>query len=1215
MDNRDLLYSNKYIPHPLRPLQNNTGLRDPAANSMIRNYNSQHQLRNRSHHGASNQILPRNVRRSLFDQQMKRSVETNKSDYQLQRTTLSIDSAYRQTETSFLEIPFFKLNLNENSTKMIEIIPNGDNDIQMIITFQFSSLSQQHKDFLTNEFPNEQICFILQDIPQWPNDNMNQSQNTFFGIPLQHINYNSSTGYPIHSAIHVNSSIENNSGTVTITCSLTQQTNAIGITSLTSSVSGAWENAFSITRVTNISPGYPTSQRYKINLGYTFKNVVAVRLLNTIIPNVSYMINSTTRKNNKLQWVNECSRVKVPQDVLYPMNMSGVVENLDFTINASGGILVKNFHSNQNTLGAYIVNSQSQNDTINKMYLNGEMKSISGSTNLITMYSLRHITLHGGSYTPDTLATELEKELNKELSSSSTHDHGFNEFSWQLGHFQNRLQTNNQFHSEIAIPSTARFFVNTEDKKRIISIQQCQRIYYNNRNTLDESQNKIATSGPFRVNAGIPYLYIYHPGALVQSGDSIRIDNALDILNIKESELNREHRVIVCSVKRYTVSIHVPQISEPIDSLQNTNVRAEENPFTLFEIITEKENSLTKFGRIIRAQRINTINDSDFYEIDVEMMRGENFSVSGTLIAHDSNVICNCSGTGVLQINAHTGYNIKLSHVPSRSVLTGIGTTELFIGVPISFKILFGADESPRDVLGARSDMSGKNNEAIQCAKVQSNIVDVHEIHITKSYILPSMENELMHTISLELIQECSYSIGDRIFIKNHMPYLHLHTDQEMFGFRFTQIEKNGDKVKLSIDKSSFQSKNSQFGEIPETHLAWPFKEDDWIYICHNEKHVPVYEKDEYIVTLTEPKTYESGKPFENTIAIVQESAYESHTFRVKVPEGSTFPTFDNIELARAKRSNEYLFRTQGIPNGSYKILTTNNDNTITLDLEWDTLHMPNNCDESTQSGFGRAFQPELSVGNISGVEISISDSGISQNNSIIQTRHENTIYTYNSSGVQEYYTTTPRESELCFKRTSVNASNTYENIKIRKCSSAYQTVLNDHNGYVITGISENKKNVHIQVPKTILKLSVSGVENEQHMALYKRNSNYRTEYGQFGTMCMHEVDKPYIVSDHFMYLKCPTLATLRNTEKHSLQDIFAKIMLPGKVGSYVYDTFVASPKIFHDHPLRELHELYFHFVNKYGETIEFNELEHSLVLEIVEAKERLESMNVQMSK
>jgi hypothetical protein len=98
------------------------------------------------------------------------------------------------------------------------------------------------------------------------------------------------------------------------------------------------------------------------------------------------------------------------------------------------------------------------------------------------------------------------------------------------------------------------------------------------------------------------------------------------------------------------------------------------------------------------------------------------------------------------------------------------------------------------------------------------------------------------------------------------------------------------------------------------------------------------------------------------------------------------------------------------------------------------------------------------------------------------------------------------------------------------------------------------------------------------------------------------------------MYLKCPTLSTIKNTETSALHDIFAKILLPGKTGSFVFDTFVSTPKVFNEHPLRELHELAFHFVNKHGDTVDFNEMDHSIVLEIVEAVERLERLNVQMS-
>ena len=69
--------------------------------------------------------------------------------------------------------------------------------------------------------------------------------------------------------------------------------------------------------------------------------------------------------------------------------------------------------------------------------------------------------------------------------------------------------------------------------------------------------------------------------------------------------------------------------------------------------------------------------------------------------------------------------------------------------------------------------------------------------------------------------------------------------------------------------------------------------------------------------------------------------------------------------------------------------------------------------------------------------------------------------------------------------------------------------------------------------------------------------------------------------------------------------------MLPGTNGEYVFNTFISHPKIFSDHPLRSLHELHFQFIDEDGELYNFNEMDHSLVLEIMELNDRLEYLNV----
>lgn len=1208
-----MLYTNRFIPHPLRPDPRQSGLRDPAAGGMIRAINATTRPRVMDN-GASNQILPRT---SMFDQQVKRTKkESKKSTYQLRRTTVTIDSAFRQQETSFVRTSLFRNVVSEDDIESYTVdFPNTDptNDIEMVITVTFTSLSTYQKHRIEEDFDSNGCVFILENLPKWPKTRLGGQQNLFDGIPLFHLNYDSKTGYPFHKVITQTLETIDGKMTAKLTISLTKQAETIGVhymvrVPVETDLSFTEINTY-LTRVHDISMGYPYPQKYKMNLGYTFKNVVAVRLLNTVIPNVSFMINSSTRKNNKLRWINQCSKVTLPNVAVFKDGESITTKHKFYTDLHAQTYLT----DTGDTLGQVYVHDISAGSGTEKH----NPHTLTELASIVNMYAIKTITLHGGTYTPDSLATELEKELNRELVSSTASHEGFSEFSWYHGHFLPKPQSDDTFARGNSNPRSSRFFVSTNNKKRIISIQQCKSVYHSNNYRIETTQNRVVQEGPLYVNAGVPYLYVRLPGTTIQSGDSVRVAGAFDILNIRDTEINREHTAIVCSVRRYRFTVDMPNL---------TVNEEEEHPFTLYEIMYQENVGLSTFGRIIRVETV--LSTSNQYDVWLEMMGEKAFKFSEKCIAQTSNVVCTIvkpddDGNYTPVDNAHAGFNIKLAHVPTRTILTGIGTEQLFIGTPVAFKFLFGVDENPGEVLGFHKDKTGMNNESIEFKMVESNTVDIHKINVVESVILPTTQTEDYFSIEIKLSQECPYSVGDRVFMTNHMPNADIHTRLETFSFDFTSIEKgSGDTyTRLTLHRDSFQSKMCLFGKRPDTTTFTfiPFQVNDMVYIHDNEIEVPVYEKDVYIITLSTKETYKRGDIFEGSEnAIVEETQYASNTFRVKRTNNNGFNFSESteiihIELARAQIDGQFRYRKQGIPDGVYKILNVDNDNGayIEVDARWQNVRAEK--DQLFQKGIGRANMPEIKdvVINIENGNLTLDFPG---SNTMIDTFQENILYIYSTTIPGQYYRTIPDPESLKIKTLFSFADE--DTVTVRVCSSSTNTILNDHNGFTISSVDTTKTKVTIQVPKSHLPIDINPV-SEFEIA-YKRHvdvdNQLKIPYGKFGQMFMKEVDKPYIVSDNFMYLKCPTLSTIKNTETNAVHDLFAKILLPGKTGSYVFDTFVATPKVFNEHPLRELHELAFHFVNKHGDTVDFNEMDHSIVLEIVEAVERLERLNVQMS-
>lgn len=1278
MDRRNLLYQNRFIRNPLD--RRNTPRNNP---NVLNQYNvySQH-ARNPQHmaqHRRQSRERERSRAQSMFETQMRKSNELNEKqkyassiNQQLKRTSVSIDSAFRKQTPSFVEGTLFSRFINSNQIQIQELKINKINDdIQLQMTVQTLNLNPFQENQIIEELKHD-FFVIIHNLTEFPVEHEIHTNDFFMGIPLKHLNYDPNIGYPIHKLVSYEIDDANNTKKLSFSLSSQMQNNGYGhlvFGQPAYDINDLNLTTVSVQQITDYSPGFRYPSFYSINLGYVFKNVVAVRLTSTVIPNTAFMINSSVNKNNKLSWVNESSKSRVSSSILYSkelfdsvtadlgIELGGENDNIHtFTASVSGQnkdfVLIQNGISKWNEIRESDKDNELTHMFSHELELNHQTDGVPiiseivpipeekrTFTQTVSQYATHTITLKGGNYSSDDLATEIEKELNHELSTSNVFDLGFNKYSWKLSQFNSVTQRNDLFKfPDGHVPLIGRFFVDTDELKKIITISQCKTLYFNNVVTLNEFQIP-QNQGPLYVNSGIPYLYVLDPGTLLQSGDTVRIENSFDIFNIKDSEINREHRIIVCSVWRYTIS------------LTSTVVSHHEQPFLLYEIIGHEETG--KIGRIIRFSR-SDVSNQNIFVVDIEMIDSGTSNVSpfgdtDQLKCFTSNAQVSVSGTPEQVHNAHEGYYIKLSHVVNRTNLAGIGTEQLFIGQPIPFKFLFGKEESPREVLGFKSDLTGAegNLSEIQCERSESNTIPIHDVDILDTVVLATCEDESAYSIQVRCVEQTLFTPGDHIYISHHQPLLN---DREYMGFSFKKIEKNGsNQIVLYVDETSYLNEQNPYGPIPQNSRPFPFLKDENIYICNHETLQPVYEDKVYIITALDSVqyTYARGDEFilvhptlGNLIGSVISTVFESKKVRVEfdINNISTNQAFNNVmvEKAVAERDGNRLYKKVGIPNNFYTIEEVSAvHKTLTISADWSVTKLDVGVLSYDESGFGRCLQPDVEITSVSGSGV-ISCGGLESGQTLFNPFVSQIVFIY-PDGQQEkgqYYNTIPDPLHLASNQVKVH--HTFESSvngvvynRIRVCTSATRTVLNDHNGFIVTSVDETKTKVTIKVPKDLFAAEIA-TENCHKVGLLKHldlldvldyestttlPSNLLRTYGRGGKIFMREVDKPYTVEDEYMYLLCPTLKTVRTTEMSPLDNVFAKILLPGKSGQYVFNSFVSSPKIFDEFPLRELHTLQFHFVNQNGETFNFNELDHSLSLEIIESVERLDSLNVQMTK
>ena len=98
------------------------------------------------------------------------------------------------------------------------------------------------------------------------------------------------------------------------------------------------------------------------------------------------------------------------------------------------------------------------------------------------------------------------------------------------------------------------------------------------------------------------------------------------------------------------------------------------------------------------------------------------------------------------------------------------------------------------------------------------------------------------------------------------------------------------------------------------------------------------------------------------------------------------------------------------------------------------------------------------------------------------------------------------------------------------------------------------------------------------------------------------------LAGDRYIFITNDIIHTIDNAAK--IRNAFAKILLAAQSGSYVYNSFVSSPVIFEE-PIPYLDKLEFKFVDYNGNVYNFNGLDHSFSLMIVENLETVDNIGI----
>ena len=135
-----------------------------------------------------------------------------------------------------------------------------------------------------------------------------------------------------------------------------------------------------------------------------------------------------------------------------------------------------------------------------------------------------------------------------------------------------------------------------------------------------------------------------------------------------------------------------------------------------------------------------------------------------------------------------------------------------------------------------------------------------------------------------------------------------------------------------------------------------------------------------------------------------------------------------------------------------------------------------------------------------------------------------------------------------------------------------------------------------IKIPDNYADTTIYGGGSDIRVNSEKHGMDFKQTNTSDGTHLNRSVS---LEGENYVFLVCPGLGTI--TSSSGLENIFAKILLSEPPNTLMFNTFLSNSKIYEDAPLSTLNDLTFEIKNNDGTSYNFNDIDYSFSLEIVE--------------
>jgi hypothetical protein len=164
---------------------------------------------------------------------------------------------------------------------------------------------------------------------------------------------------------------------------------------------------------------------------------------------------------------------------------------------------------------------------------------------------------------------------------------------------------------------------------------------------------------------------------------------------------------------------------------------------------------------------------------------------------------------------------------------------------------------------------------------------------------------------------------------------------------------------------------------------------------------------------------------------------------------------------------------------------------------------------------------------------------------------------------------------------------------------------LNNFPRNILSIIDEDSYYIRVKGSYSTSSVTSGGYVTVSSILHGNRSIQYNTKTGDNTTNLFRSIS---LQGENYLYLVCQGLGTIINSS--GISDVFAKLLLSSSAGEMVYNSFVSSPKIF-DPPIAKLDTLKFSVLTSTGYLFNFNDINYSFSLEIVELVDGLKNSEI----